>query len=55
MTDFSSIMQTFRFQNKSFFHFLLSGKQDINDFRNVDKTLINKRPYNSKFDINLFY
>lgn len=50
-----SIMQTCRFQNKSFLHFLLSGKQDINDFRNVDKTLINKRPYNSKFDINLFH
>jgi hypothetical protein len=50
-----SIMQTCRFQNKSFFHFLLSGKQDINDFRNADKTLINKRPYNNEFDINLFH
>jgi len=48
-----SIMQTCRFQNKSFLHFLLSGKQDVNDFHNADKTLINKRPYNCKFDINL--
>ena len=48
-----SIMQTCRFQNKFYFRFLLSGKLSINDFRNNDGVLVNKRPYSCKFDINL--